>query len=260
MSAIATIDLGKIKFKWRGAYNAATAYSVDDVVSHQGSSFVCTSASTGNAPLVGSTYWELMALGGNPSDILTTKGDLLVRGTAGLERLPLGAAGKVLAVGQNGMPIWKDEANYTMVQRQHQLYNSGAWTPTESYNEVAGLNINFTPKYADSVITYRANYNITKYDNSGFITHLKFMVGSNWYYYLANSNHTAGYGEHRFPFEINFPSWGTDQRRMGLHARSYSSSYRGYFHATGWWDGSGQYVNAIPANVTIEEWKLTSSL
>lgn len=260
MSAIATIDLGKIKFKWRGAYNAATAYSVDDVVSHQGSSFVCLAPTTGNAPLVGSSFWELMALGGNPSNIMAAQGDLLVRGQNGLERLALGAAGRVLSVGQNGMPIWKDEANFTLVQRQHQFYNGGAWTATESYNEVAGLSMNFTPKYADSVITYRSNYSVTKYDASGFILHLKFMVGSNWYYYLSNSNHTAGYGEHRFPFEVNFASWGTDQRRVGLQARSYSSSYRGYFHASGWWDGSGQFVNPIPANVTIEEWKLTSSL
>ena len=29
---MATIDLGRIKFKWQGAYNGATAYVVDDVV------------------------------------------------------------------------------------------------------------------------------------------------------------------------------------------------------------------------------------
>ena len=35
---MATLDLGKIKFVWRGAYNGATTYEVDDVVSYQGSS------------------------------------------------------------------------------------------------------------------------------------------------------------------------------------------------------------------------------
>ena len=27
-----TIDVGKIKIKWRGTYNAATAYEIDDAV------------------------------------------------------------------------------------------------------------------------------------------------------------------------------------------------------------------------------------
>ena len=51
---MATIDLGKIKLVWRGTYAAGTAYTVDDVVQHTDSgltsSFICTTASTGNAP------------------------------------------------------------------------------------------------------------------------------------------------------------------------------------------------------------------
>ena len=54
---MATIDLGKIKLVWRGAYNNSTAYTVDDVVQHTDggitSSFICTTNSTGNAPSTG---------------------------------------------------------------------------------------------------------------------------------------------------------------------------------------------------------------
>ena len=46
---MATINLGAIKFNWRGAYNNSTAYAVDDVVSSGGSSYICILASTGNA-------------------------------------------------------------------------------------------------------------------------------------------------------------------------------------------------------------------
>ena len=51
---MATIDLGKIKQVWRGTYNNGTAYAVDDLVEYTDgsvtSSYICTTASTGNAP------------------------------------------------------------------------------------------------------------------------------------------------------------------------------------------------------------------
>ena len=37
---MAQIDLGKLKFNWKGAWATATAYEVDDVVSYGGASFV----------------------------------------------------------------------------------------------------------------------------------------------------------------------------------------------------------------------------
>jgi alpha-tubulin suppressor-like RCC1 family protein len=38
---VATVDLGKIKFTWTGAYNNSTVYQADDVASNGGSSWVC---------------------------------------------------------------------------------------------------------------------------------------------------------------------------------------------------------------------------
>lgn len=37
---MATIDIGKIKFTWQGAYSNSTQYEADDVVSHSGSSWI----------------------------------------------------------------------------------------------------------------------------------------------------------------------------------------------------------------------------
>ena len=37
---MATIDIGKIKFTWKGAYSNTTQYEADDVVSHSGSSWI----------------------------------------------------------------------------------------------------------------------------------------------------------------------------------------------------------------------------
>ena len=35
------VDLGKIRFVWRGNYDAATTYTKDDVVYQDGSAYVC---------------------------------------------------------------------------------------------------------------------------------------------------------------------------------------------------------------------------
>ena len=56
---MATIDLGKIKFNWRGDYDANTSYVPDDVVAYADgsvtSSYMCIAATTGNAPSSGGT-------------------------------------------------------------------------------------------------------------------------------------------------------------------------------------------------------------
>lgn len=50
-------------FIWRGAYNGATAYVANDVVSYNNSTYICILASTGNLP-TNATYWSLMAAAG----------------------------------------------------------------------------------------------------------------------------------------------------------------------------------------------------
>src|SRR6056300_299988 len=110
---MATINLGSIKFKWQGAYAGGTAYTVDDVVSYQGSSYICILASTGNLP-TNATYWELMSQAGtNGTDgtdlttTLTTQGDILYRDGSGLQRLGAGTSGQLLQSGGTGAnPSW----------------------------------------------------------------------------------------------------------------------------------------------------------
>ena len=42
----------------KGAYNAGTAYSVDDVVSYSGTYYICIQAGTGHQPDISGTYWS----------------------------------------------------------------------------------------------------------------------------------------------------------------------------------------------------------
>ena len=96
---MATIDLGKIKQVFRGTYNNATAYVPDDLVvftdTNITSTYICTTASTGNNPSSGGTAhanWAYVAKGvadpipsqsGNAGKVLKTDGSSLSFGTGG---------------------------------------------------------------------------------------------------------------------------------------------------------------------------------
>lgn len=103
---MATVNLGRIKPVFKGAYNNSTAYVVDDIVTSGGSSYICIQASTGNA-VSNATYWTLMAEGGDVASTITTQGDILYRDGSGLQRLGAGTSGQVLQTGGAGAnPSW----------------------------------------------------------------------------------------------------------------------------------------------------------
>ena len=108
---MATVNLGKIKLKWRGSWqsNASPAYSIDDVVEHTDgsvtSSYIAVAASSNQAPSTGgtvnTTYWNLLAKGQATSPT-TTQGDIIVRGASADQRLGVGSAGQALLVNSSG--------------------------------------------------------------------------------------------------------------------------------------------------------------
>ena len=100
---MATINLGRIKPVFKGAYASGTAYVVDDIVVYSDESYICIQAGTGQTPSSATAYWTKMAAKGtngtNGTDVgtvLTTQGDILYRDGSGLQRLPKGTAGQVL--------------------------------------------------------------------------------------------------------------------------------------------------------------------
>jgi hypothetical protein len=111
---MATIDLGKISFVWKGAYAGGTAYTIKDVVSYNGASYICKLASTGNLP-TNATYWDLMSVAGvDGTDVgttITTQGDILFRDGSGLQRLAKGSAADVLTMNAGATaPEWAASA------------------------------------------------------------------------------------------------------------------------------------------------------
>ena len=112
---MATINLGRVKPVFRGAYAGGTAYVVDDIVTSGNETFICIQASTGNATSNASYWTKLAAKGADGTDgtdlgtTLTTQGDILYRDGSGLQRLGAGTSGQVLQTGGTGAnPSWTD--------------------------------------------------------------------------------------------------------------------------------------------------------
>ena len=157
---MATIDLGKIKLVWRGTYSGSTAYTVDDVVQHTDtitSSFICTTASTGNAPSTGGSVhssWAYLAKGGvagtDVGTTITTQGDILFRDGSGLQRLAKPASDMYLKNTSAGAVAWSAISS-EMVKLGSTAFTSG--TPSE---------VNLDVTFDDS--TYY------KYELHGFLT------------------------------------------------------------------------------------------
>ena len=154
---MATINLGAIKFNWKGAYNNSTAYAVDDVVSSGGSSYVCILASTGNAVSNG-TYWQVMAEGGDVATTLTTQGDVLYRDNSGLQRLAAGTNGQYLKTqGSGANPTWADVSVGAYSFKQLYSTNLSSETHTGSANNayVFGTALQITPGASTDIFDIR---------------------------------------------------------------------------------------------------------
>ena len=86
-----SIDVGKIKLVWRGAYSGATTYEIDDVVQYDdginNSAYICVADSTGNVPStsgsVNTTYWNLVVQGGNAVSGGTNNNEIQYRAGVG---------------------------------------------------------------------------------------------------------------------------------------------------------------------------------
>jgi len=182
---MATIDLGKIKFKWQGTYAGGTAYVPDDVVYYMdgsvGSSYMCVANTTGNAPSSGGTLhasWQYLAKGQATSPT-TTQGDIIVRGASGDERLAIGAAGKSLIVNAsaNGLE-YGDGGLGKIIQIVQAIKKNTQFLQSQSFVDLAGLNPSITPIKAGSKIIVHFVVNYSNSGDAAFKLHRSIAGGS----------------------------------------------------------------------------------
>ena len=182
---MATINLGAIKFNWKGAYNSSTAYSIDDVVSSGGNSYVCIQASTGNAVGNATAYWNIMSSAGTNgtdgsdgtdiSTTLTTQSDLLYRDGSGLQRLPKGSANQLLRINSGATaPEWHTPATVSAGVIQTCRYSTGAqWTQsisgtsfTQINNGATDFDVTITPSSTSHSILLSGQMNIQMHNSA----------------------------------------------------------------------------------------------
>ena len=194
---MATIDLGKIKFNWRGTYAGGTAYVPDDVVYYMdgsvGSSYMCVAATTGNAPSSGGTThasWEYLAKGQATSPT-TTQGDLIVRGASADQRLAIGTAGQALKVNSSANGL-----EYGTAAGMTKLYE---------YNNVGGTAVN--------------SFNVDGYFDDSKYMHYRVIV-SDWY----TATNTSGANQPSMRFNVGGSSV-TSQNYLWAFDESYASGH-----------------------------------
>jgi len=167
---MATVNLGLIKFRWQGAYAGGTAYVKDDVVSYNGSSYVCILASTGNLP-TDTTYWNVMAEAGTDADIASiaglAQGDILYYNGTAWVRLGAGTSGQVLQTNGTGAnPSWGDVSgtfksmNYTIYGQQQVV--GGVSSANSKFTNLA---VTVTPQSASSKFLISATINGETFDS-----------------------------------------------------------------------------------------------
>ena len=166
---MATINLGRVKPVFRGAYDAATAYVIDDIVTYQDETYIAITATTGNLPTVTANWTKLAAKGVDGTDVsttLTTQGDLLYRDGSGLQRLGAGTSGQALITGGTGAnPSWGDVSG-GLLQVVYSSTDVNATTTSTNFVDT-GLQGIITPSSTSSKILVQVNFTISAESTSG---------------------------------------------------------------------------------------------
>jgi len=232
---MATVNLGKIKLKWRGTWSSGGSYTIDDVVSYTDgsvtSSYIAVAASSNQAPSTGGTanssYWNFLAKGQATSPT-TTQGDIIVRGASADGRLAIGAAGEALKVNSAGNGL--EYGSAAVIKKIHSFEysqrtggnNSGGvnqFTWTSGFQPLDPVNNSF---WIDGSVPVNA----ANQDYCGFGLRFERSGGSlndfNGYgvQYVDQSQSHMSFMGYNFVYSGNFDGAGT----YTIFHRSYSSS------------------------------------
>ena len=97
---MAPLNLGRLKPVFRGSWNNATAYNVDDIVVRNNQSYISIQAGTNQDPATATAYWTLMAAKGVDGDNfgLANKEIAFKTNAGALDGIPIGTANQFLKV------------------------------------------------------------------------------------------------------------------------------------------------------------------
>lgn len=187
---MATLNLGRIKPVFRGAYAGGTAYVVDDIVTSGNETFICIQASTGNATSNASYWTKLAAKGTDGTDVgttITTQGDLLYRDGSGLQRLAKGTASQQLAMNSGATaPEWITASSGGILQVKQTTKTDTTSTSSQTWSDIAGMTVDITPSSASNKILIMTDTNHSGTNSYG--QGIRLMRGSTAIYHTTDPN------------------------------------------------------------------------
>tara|TARA_R110002050_G_scaffold68279_1_gene148193 strand:+ start:1366 stop:2226 length:861 start_codon:yes stop_codon:yes gene_type:complete len=203
---MATINLGAIRYNWKGAWSNSTAYVINDVVSNGGNSYVAIQAGTNQAVGNATAYWNIMSSAGSAgaeggSTTLTTQGDLLYRDGSGLQRLPKGTAGQVLQMNSGATAPEYATAEGGKIKNYKHSWSNAVQTYNYSAGRVviAGHNLDFGSALSGSSIVWLNGHQEYSFDSGDPGNALRWEYSadnSTWYgnKYLSTRTHSGHAG------------------------------------------------------------------
>jgi hypothetical protein len=220
---MATVNLGRIKPVFRGAYAGGTAYVVDDIVTSGNETFICIQASTGNATSSASYWTKLAAKGTDGTDgtdvgtTLTTQGDMLYRDGSGLQRLAKGTAAQILQMNSGAnAPEWTAKPGGGILQMKETVYHNLHGANHSTFNIFnANFNVAITPTKATSKFLLEASLfiGLAHHDVGGSFGFMDSQVGTsgdNNVIHGLNNQGSSEYGS-RTPGNLGaVPCFGSD--------------------------------------------------
>ncbi len=191
---MATVNLGRIKPVFRGAYNNSTAYVIDDIVTSGNETFIAIAATQGNATSDASKWTKLAAKGADGTDVAATlqNKEIAFKTNAGaLDGIPIGTAGQILKVnsGATGYEFGADQGGKIL-----KVYNdtdaSNITTNSTSYQDT-GLSITLTPTSASNDFLIIADLGVTRHASTSASMFVQIMRDSTAV--VAHGNGYMGY-------------------------------------------------------------------
>ena len=187
---MATVNLGRLKPVFKGAYNSGTAYVIDDIVTYANETYINIQAGTNQQPNTATGYWtKLASKGSDGTDLtstLTTRGDIVFKGASALTRLPKGTAGYYLKQGAND-PEWAELSGGDYVKLATHTVSSavsavsidgnGSWIDNTVYGGYKFYirNLSTSNDSGSSVVRFRLNFAGSAYSTANYYS---FAVGS----------------------------------------------------------------------------------
>ena len=276
---MATLNLGRLKPVFRGAWNNATAYNVDDIVVRNNQSYISIQAGTNHDPATATAYWTLIAAkGSDGTDVGATLAnkEIAFKTNAGaVDGIPIGNAGEFLKVNSGATGYEFGAVSSALLKTYTKQFRGGQSISGFSHaspSEVPNYNITITPQSTSSVFLIDCNLTIGAQVDHTFIQ-MKAKTGSGSYTHLgtgaSDMYNNSGYYDFGSFYEGGDSNQVNGKSHIFYYAPATTSAitfalFCGQHSSTAYFGrssaGSTDDYTALGMSLRVDEYKSTSEL